>query len=248
LWEFQLIYFNGWCYKWSQCHLSCPLYTRSERPWRAKFQPMEGLKIEKTKECHFTPKTFSPRDGKKKKWCGEHFCPLWQRKCTIFESPRIFVKPTFKGRFDANSRGPVGQNSHRQSIFIFKDHFRITRCAILENILKNSIVHFVAPSHFSLHITSKGHQVERAVFQGWAMAFERFSPWLLISSVKGASYSWICTLCFCSHQASLACSPISPPTLTILNTSSIYGPILNATIPTTCFVQYYTVTSTFNAF
>jgi hypothetical protein len=61
-------------------------------------------------------------------------------------------------------------------------------------------------------------------------------------------YSWISTLCFYSHQASMACSLISPPTLTILNTASIYDPILNANIPITCSMQYCTVTSIFNTF
>jgi hypothetical protein len=35
----------------------------------------------------------------------------------------------------------------------------------LENILKNSIVHFVDPSHFTLH-RFKGRQVERMAFVG----------------------------------------------------------------------------------
>jgi hypothetical protein len=42
---------------------------------KGKFKPMGDLKNEKTKECHFTPKIFSPRDGKKRKWRREHFCP-----------------------------------------------------------------------------------------------------------------------------------------------------------------------------
>jgi hypothetical protein len=39
---------------------------------------------------------------------------------------------------------------------------------------------------FSLYTTSKGCQVKRLAFQGWARALERFSPRLLISSVKRA--------------------------------------------------------------
>jgi hypothetical protein len=38
----------------------------------------------------------------------------------------------------------LGQNSHSQSISIMS-------CHIFKNILKNEIVHYVAPSHFTLH-------------------------------------------------------------------------------------------------
>jgi hypothetical protein len=37
--------------------------------------------------------------------------------------------------------------------------------------------------------TSKGCQVERLAFQEWAMTLERFSPRLLISSIKRALIS-----------------------------------------------------------
>jgi hypothetical protein len=39
---------------------------------------------------------------------------------------------------------------------------------------------------FSLYTTSKSRQVERPTSQGWAMAHERFSPRVLISSIKRA--------------------------------------------------------------
>jgi hypothetical protein len=35
-----------------------------------------NLKIQNTKECHFTPKIFSPKDKRKRKWHGQHFCSL----------------------------------------------------------------------------------------------------------------------------------------------------------------------------
>ena len=38
-----------------------PLYTKGEKLWGEKFKPMGGLKTEKTKECHFTPKFLAQR-------------------------------------------------------------------------------------------------------------------------------------------------------------------------------------------
>ena len=64
-----------------------PLYTRGEGPWEKKFQPMECVEIEKTKEGHFTSEIFSPRDKTRRKWHGWHFCPLWQQKNTFFKTP-----------------------------------------------------------------------------------------------------------------------------------------------------------------
>jgi hypothetical protein len=54
--------------------------------------------------------------------------------------------------------------------------------------LRKYIKKFSSPlySTFSLYTTSKGCQVERPAPQGRAMAFERFSPQLIISGVKRA--------------------------------------------------------------
>ena len=146
-----------------------PLYTRGQRPWWANFQPMEGLAIKKTKECHFTFKFFSPIDSKKRRWCGEHFLSSVVIKVYNFCVPW-------------KSRIYLDQISHNQSISIMS-------CPIFFNILKKYKSPFCGP--FSVHTTSKCHQGQKLVSQRWAMALERFFPQLLILSVKRALVGWL---------------------------------------------------------
>jgi hypothetical protein len=70
------------------------------------------------------------------------------KKGTIFKSPGIFVRPTFKGGHDIKSKDPWAKILTANQFLLFK----IT----LENILCGP---------FSLHTTSKGRQVERPAFQ-----------------------------------------------------------------------------------
>jgi hypothetical protein len=49
---------------------------------------MEGLKIKKSKECHFTPEIFSPKDGKKRK--SKSIVLLCGNKSAQFLSPLKF--------------------------------------------------------------------------------------------------------------------------------------------------------------
>jgi hypothetical protein len=60
-----------------------------------------------------------------------------------FKSLGIFVRTTFKGGLDLKSGDPWAKILTANQFLIFK--------IIFKNILKNLILHFVAPSHFTLH-------------------------------------------------------------------------------------------------
>jgi hypothetical protein len=79
-----------------------------------------------------------------------------------FWVPRIFNQAHLKRWAWLKIRGILRQNSHNQSISILS-------CYISKNILKIWIVHFLAPSHFTLH--------PKAV--SWKAGFSRMGqgPW-----------------------------------------------------------------------
>ena len=66
---------------------------------------MVGLETKKTKECHFTPKIFSSRDGRKRKWHRQYFCPSWQQRCTFFKAPWFCVNPPWEVGLTQNLGG-----------------------------------------------------------------------------------------------------------------------------------------------
>ena len=100
---------------------------------------MGGLKIEKIKGRHFTPKIFSPRMLRGENDMDDSLF-FMATKMHIFQVPQIFIRSMLRGRSNANSRVPFGQNSHNQSFFFFEDYFRkitfTNGSVILENILK----------------------------------------------------------------------------------------------------------------
>jgi hypothetical protein len=94
-------------------------FTLEARSHEDKISANGRPKIEKTKECHFTPEIFSPRDAQRRNDMDSTFVLRGRKSCTFFKSPGICIKPAFQGGPDTNSGGLFGQNSHSQSFFYF---------------------------------------------------------------------------------------------------------------------------------
>jgi hypothetical protein len=94
---------------------------------------------------------------------------LSHQKCTIFESLGILVNPP--------KEVDLTKNPGDLWVKIFTT-ISIMNCSIFKILLKNLIVHFVAPSHFILH--------PKAVkLKGWLFKDE---PWPLRGFLHGFSF------------------------------------------------------------
>jgi hypothetical protein len=96
--------------------------------------------------------------------------------------PPITITPTIKVQIAFFSFMESPSNSLSTTKFP-KNHIT---SSYHKNLSKTAKAIFWPPKSFRGYTTFKGCQVERLAFQGWAKALERFSPWLLISSVKRA--------------------------------------------------------------
>ena len=74
------------------------LYTRGERPWRAKFHPMGRLKNQEDQGIHVTsyPKFLVQGTARRENDMESTFILYMTAKVHNFWVQRIFVKPTFK--------------------------------------------------------------------------------------------------------------------------------------------------------
>jgi len=138
-----------------------PLYTRGEKPWVEKFQPMGGLETEKPKECHFTPEIFSTRDKGGENDVNNTFFLLGTKNAHFLRPLEIASSWTW-----CEFQGAVWPKILQPINF-----------SILENILKISTFHVVASSHFTLH--------PKAIkFKVWLLKDE---PWPLCNFLHGFS-------------------------------------------------------------